>query len=332
MTGLLLVNLGTPDSPETKEVRRYLRQFLSDPRVIDINAFSRWLLLHLIILPFRPKKSAHAYRLIWTERGSPLLFHSQDLVRAVAERLGSDYKVALGMRYGNPSIASALSEFAGAERIVALPLDPQFSASATQSSVEEIERAAKALGIGPPKILPAFFDDPRFIAAFAARGQEAARTSDYVLFSFHGVPERHIRRDDPSGLHCLASPDCCDRLGDANRSCYRAQCYATARAIATTLALVDGKWSVAFQSRLGRTRWIEPYTDRTLVELATRGVKKIAVFCPAFVADCLETLEEIGLRGRDAFLAAGGESLTLVPSLNAEPAWADAVAELARRA
>ena len=334
--GLLLINLGTPDEPTPAAVRRYLAQFLSDPRVLDMNPVGRWLLLHGIILRTRPAKSAHAYRQIWTERGSPLLFHSRDLAAAVQERLGDGWKVALGMRYGKPSIEAAFRELrdAGVDRIVVLPLFPQYASSSTGSALEELYRVAGAeLTVAPLEVRPAFFDDPGFLAAFVAVGQATLDGfgADHVLFSFHGLPERHMTAGDPSGTHCLASPDCCAAMNALNRNCYRAQSYATARDLAAGLHLADGGWSVSFQSRLGRTPWIKPYTDVVLDELAARGVKRLAVFCPAFVADCLETLEEIGLRARDQFRAAGGEDLVLVPSLNASATWADAVAAIAQR-
>lgn len=335
MTGLLLVNLGTPDDPSPRAVRRYLRQFLSDPRVIDMNAVGRWLLLNLIILPFRPAKSAEAYRKIWTDRGSPLLLHSEALLGAVRATLGDGWRVELGMRYGNPSIGSALARLrdAAVERVVVLPLYPQYSSATTGSTIDEVSRAAAGLWVNPPlAIVPPFYEDPGYVAAVAAAGAPviSAERPDHVLFSFHGVPERHLTRVH-SG-HCLASPSCCDAVGAANRDCYRAQCFATARAIAARLELPAGRFGVSFQSRMGRIPWIQPFTDRVLGDLAAAGKKRLVVFSPAFVADCLETLEEIGLRGRDTFLAAGGESFALVPCLNSDPAWVETVATLARRA
>jgi ferrochelatase len=337
MTGLLLINLGTPAAPTTREVRRYLRQFLSDPRVIDIHPIGRSLLLNLIILPFRPRKSAEAYRKVWTDRGSPLLYHSQDLVTAVQERLGPSWKVVLGMRYGQPSLPATLAQLAQArcERLVVLPLYPQYSSAATGSSVEEVMRVLSAEWVTPPvDVLGTFYDHPGFIEAFARVGEPVIRDErpDHVLFSYHGLPERQVQRCDPTGAHCLKSATCCDRLVDANRDCYRAQCYATTRALAKRLGLTPDRHSVAFQSRLGRTPWILPHTDVELVTLAKeRGVKRLVVFSPAFVADCLETLEEIGIRAKESFLGAGGESLALVPSLNATAPWADAVVQLVRR-
>jgi len=335
--GLLLVNLGTPDEPTAPAVRRYLRQFLSDPRVLDIHPVGRAALLNMVILPRRPAQSAAAYRKIWDPtRGSPLLFHSQDLAQQVGERLGAGWRVELAMRYGNPSIEAALERLraTGADEIVVLPLYPQYAASSTGSSLEEVYRIAAARWNTPSiAAVPPFYDEESFIAAFAAVGRPVLEREkpDHVLFSFHGLPERHMRKSDESGRHCLASASCCDRVDGVNRNCYRAQCYATARALAAALALDEKGWSVSFQSRLGRTPWIRPYTDVVLDELAARGIKRLAVFCPAFVADCLETLEEIGIRAREQFRAAGGDDLFLVPSLNSSPGWVDAVVDLARR-
>lgn len=333
-TGLVLINLGTPDAPTTPAVRRYLREFLSDPRVIDINPIGRALLLNLIILPLRPKKSAHAYRSIWDpERGSPLLAHSKDLAARVQDKLGDAWRVELAMRYGTPSIASALDTLRAAdvERIVVLPLYPQYAASSTATSVARVmELVGARWDTVPLDIVPAFYDDQGFLGAFAqvAAPVLADARPDHVLFSFHGLPERQIRKSDPSGTHCLRD-GCCERISVANRGCYRAQCYATARELAARLSLTD--YTVCFQSRLGRSPWIRPHTDVLIDQLAKQGTKRLAVLCPAFVADCLETVEEIGIRARAQFKAAGGEELVLVPSLNASPAWIDAVCAMAER-
>jgi ferrochelatase len=334
-TGLLLINLGTPDEPTTPAVRRYLREFLSDPRVIDINAVGRALLLNLIILPTRPAKSAEAYRKVWdAERGSPLLAHSKDLADGVQAKLGESWRVQLAMRYGNPSIPAALDALrtVGVDRIVVLPLYPQYAASSTATSVARVmELVISRWDTQPHDIVPAFYADPGFLAAFAAVAEPAiaAAKPDHSLFSFHGLPERQIKTSDPTGSPCLASSTCCDSITAANQNCYRAQCYATARSLASRLGITD--YTVCFQSRLGRTPWITPHTDVLLDELAKQGKKRLAVLCPAFVADCLETLEEIGMRAREQFKAAGGEELTLVPSLNATPAWVDAVCAMALR-
>lgn len=336
MNGLLLINLGTPEAPETAAVRRYLREFLSDPRVLDIGPVGRAALLNLFILPTRPRKSAEAYKKVWTDRGSPLLAHSEDLAAGVQERLGPSWLVKLGMRYGAPALGEALLALlrAGVSRLVVLPLYPQYSAASTGSSLEEVFRLAGSLWVTPNlAVVEPLFDDPGFIAAVAARGRPIlqAERPDHILFSYHGLPERQIRKADDTGSHCLARPDCCERMVAANRACYRAQCYATTRLLAAALNLRPEDYTVCFQSRLGRTPWVRPYTDVVLPELRAAGKQRIVVFCPAFVADCLETLEEIGIRARAEFLAAGGQSLTLVPSLNAIPEWIDAVVGLVRK-
>jgi ferrochelatase len=330
--GVLLVNLGTPDAPHPSEVRRYLRDFLSDPRVIDINPVLRWLLLRLIILPLRPRRSAEAYAKIWGEGGSPLLVYGHALRDAVAERM-AEIPVALAMRYGNPSIGVALDQLhaQGCDQLVVVPLFPQYASSSTGSAVEAVYREAGRRWNTPLlRVVPPFYDDLRFIEAFAQVAQPVLEElrPDHVLMSFHGVPERHVRKSDPSGRHCLQGGECCKKIVADNRNCYRAQCFATAQALAGRLGLPEDGFSVAFQSRLGRDPWIRPYTDERLVELAKSGTRRLAVMCPAFVADCLETLEEIGMRAEESFREAGGEALRLVPSLNAHPAWIDAVAGL----
>ena len=337
MHGLLLVNLGTPDDTSTRSVRRYLREFLSDPRVIDLSSLGRWLLLNAIILPFRPAKSAEAYRKIWGNRGSPLLHHGVDLAEAVRVRLGAGWEVALGMRYGSPPVDGALKqlEAAGCDRVVVLPLYPQYASSSTGSTLEKVyELAGTRENVPSLCAVPAFHADPGFLdaAAKVARAALEGVEVDHVLFSFHGLPERQVRKADPTGSHCLVSGRCCDQDVPANAHCYRHQCYLTARALAGRLALADDGYSVSFQSRLGRTPWIHPYTDHVLPELVAKGIKRLAVLTPSFVADCLETLEEIGIRGRDQFLACGGEHFVQVPCVNVDTDWAEAVAGLARQA
>jgi ferrochelatase len=332
--GVLLVNLGTPDAPHAPEVRRYLREFLSDPRVLDISPIGRWLLLNLIILPLRPARSAEAYQKIWTAGGSPLLTHSRDLTEQVRAAV-PELEVELAMRYGKPSIRAGLTALRdrGCERIVVFPLYPQYAASSTGSSVEAVYREAAKLWNTPYlSVVPPFYEDPGFIDAFAEVGAPvlAELQPDHVLYSFHGLPERHMHKSDVSRTHCLRSDSCCDQLVAANRHCYRAQCHATARALNVRLGLAPEATTISFQSRLGRAVWIRPYTDVVLPELARRGVKRVAVFCPAFVADCLETLEEIGMRAEADFKAAGGEALRLIPSLNAHPSWVRAAVDLIR--
>ena len=333
-TGVLLIQLGTPEAPRSPEVRTYLEEFLNDPYVIDSHPIARWLLLNLIILPRRPKASAEAYQQVWTPEGSPLLVHTEALAEAVRPKL-ADYPVAIGMRYGQPSLAKGLDELvqAGCQRIIALPLYPQEAWSSTRTAVEKARE--DLLRIAPSAELlfvPPFFDDEGFLEA----GAEVARTlladfrPDHHLFSFHGLPARHIQKADPSGTWCLQKADCCEQMQAQNKRCYRAQCLFTARALASRLDIPDEAWTMGFQSRLTRG-WIEPFSDVILVDLAKAGTKRLAVFCPAFVADCLETLEEIAIRAKEDFLAAGGEDLILIPSLNSTPRWVDAVVDLVRK-
>jgi ferrochelatase len=330
-TGVLLVNLGTPDAPTPQAVRRYLREFLSDPRVIDVSGLARWLLLHVVILPLRPRRSAAAYRKIWLPEGSPLRVHGEALRRALAARLGPGYAVELAMRYGAPSVRGALERLSAVDvaRVLVLPLYPQYSEAATGSSVAwVVAELGQNPAFPPHEFLPPFYADPGFVGAWAAvaRPELDAFAPDHVLFSYHGLPERQIRATDRSGHHCLARADCCDRIGAPNRLCYRAHCFATTRALAAALGLDAAHHGTAFQSRLGRTPWILPHTDRVLPELAAAGCRRLAVVCPSFVADCLETLEEIGIRAREQWQALGGEALALVPSLNAHPAWVETLA------
>lgn len=331
--GVLLVQLGTPMSPAVGDVRTYLRQFLGDPRVLDIPAPARALLLNAVILPFRPRRSAHAYRQIWTEAGSPLTIHTTELARRVQERLGDGFRVTVGMRYQHPSLAVAVNELvaAGCTRLVVLPLFPQYASTSTGSATEAaLEEMGKRWNVPGVVVLGSFYDDPGFIDALAetTRPHLDAFQPDHVLFSCHGLPEKHIRKSDPTGERCLASRQCCDVIVDANRFCYRAQSYATTRAVADRLGLEEGNFTTTFQSRLAGQKWIEPYTDRVLPELYDGGVRRLAVLTPSFTADCLETLEEIGIRGRSQWEELGGEGFLLVPCLNAEPRWAEAVAEM----
>lgn len=334
--GLLLLNLGTPDAPEPEAVGRYLKQFLMDRFVINIPAVLRWILVNILIVPRRKHQSAHAYQQVWTERGSPLMTHLVDLASAVRAQAGSDFQVAIGMRYGNPSVRVGLEALKDCHEILVMPLYPQYAESSTRSSVEETRAQAIELGIADRiRFVPAFYVDPGFIGAFAESASEvrAGHAFDHVLFSFHGLPESHVRATDrsPDRSHCLASGSCCDRIVDANRDCYRAQSFATARELAKTLGLADGGWSVSFQSRLGRQPWVKPYTDVVYGELAQKGVRRLLVICPSFVADCLETLEEIRMRGAEEFKAAGGDSLVAAECPNSRPSWARAVVAIARR-
>lgn len=333
--GLLLINLGTTNSPRPGDVRRYLREFLSDPRVIDLSGWRRWLLLNLLILPFRPKQSGKAYAKIWSEQGSPLLHHSQRFADGIRQRAGQGVQVEVAMRYGQPSIRAALDRFAGAgvDRIVVFPLYPQYSSAATGSTLEKVALEATRDAVVPClQTVPPFYDHPGFIescAQLAAPVLERARPQR-VFFSFHGLPERQILTADRSGEHCLRHRDCCERVGGPNAQCYRAQCFATARLLADRLGLAPEQRIVCFQSRLGRTPWIRPYTDELLVEEARAGCKRAVILSPAFVADCLETLEELGIRAVESFRQAGGDALEVVPCVNASEHWIDAAWSIVR--
>ena len=336
VTGVLLAQLGTPASPAVRDVRNYLREFLSDPRVIDLPALARWLLVNLVIAPFRAPKSARAYQAVWTPAGSPLRVNSRAFADALQRELGAGFRVALGMRYGAPRLADAFAELcnAGVSRIVAFPLYPQIAESSTGTAIAAIREAAGKRGATPPlSFVPPFFADAGFIDAVAADARPllARERGDHVLFSYHGLPERHVRAADATRAHCLASASCCDAPPPAQlASCYRAQCFATPRAIASALALPAERVTTSFQSRLGRDPWIKPWSDEELPRLAARGVTRLAVVCPSFVADCLETLEEVGIRARAQWLALGGEALALAPCVNASPIWVRAAAELVR--
>lgn len=326
---VLLLNVGSPDAPRTAEVRRYLAQFLSDPRVVDLPTVRRQLLLRAVILPFRPKRSAAAYQLVWTEQGSPLLTISRAQASALEARLG--LPVHLAMRYGRPSIDEAVAAIAAerAEEVVVIPLFPQYSSAATGSALQAVYQAFGRLPYVPAlQVVRPFWDDPGVLDAFAARAAEAlaGEAVDRVICSFHGLPERQVRATDPTG-GCLATATCCDAPGPRIQACYRAQCFDTARAIEARLGLPV---SVGFQSRLGRTPWVQPWTDVLYSELPRQGARRVAVLCPSFVADCLETLEEVGIRGREQFLSAGGERFVAVPCPNDHPLFIDALARLAR--
>jgi ferrochelatase len=331
--GALLINLGTPDAPTPAAVGKYLRQFLMDGFVIDVPKPLRWFLVDVVIVPRRKFQSAKAYQKVQLPGGSPLLVYTRALAEQVAARLATDnrYVVEYAMRYGNPSIAASLAKLLAQDcsRIIVLPLYPQYAESSFETAVVETKRVAQELGCADHlSFFAPFYDRPEFIAACARRIAEddERHSTEHIVFSFHSLPERHLKRLDPSGKHCLVKPTCCDQVSAVNQNCYRAQCMYTARAIAAQLGLKEDAYTVSFQSRLGRAKWIGPTTEVVLTELAQRGVKRIAVSCPSFVADCLETVEEMGIRGRQTFIDAGGEELRLIPSLNADPLWVDTVA------
>ena len=332
MKGILLVNLGSPDSPSVGDVRRYLNEFLMDGRVID----TPWLLRRFIvgmILIRRPRESAHAYQKIWTTEGSPLIVSSRRVLEKLRERVAMP--IELAMRYQSPSIESALRRLreARVDRLLSIPLFPHYAMSSYESAAERVRAVAAKLA--PDMKLetqPPFFDAPDYIAALAGSARNHLETGyDHLLFSFHGIPERHLRKSDPTHRQCLASENCCQVDGPAHATCYRAQCFKTVAAFVKEADIPAGKFSVSFQSRLGRDPWLKPYTDHELAELPKRGVKKLLVICPAFVADCLETLEEIAIRGRETFLSAGGVEFEQIPCLNAHPLWVTALEKMIRR-
>lgn len=326
--GVLLVNLGSPESPSTGDVRRFLRQFLMDERVLDAPYPIRFGIVHFAILPFRPKKSAEAYEKIWTLQGSPLIVISKNVQRTLAARL--DIPVGLAMRYQRPSIEEAIANLRdqSVDNLLVIPLFPHYAMSSFETAVERVKIIASRLAPGMAlSIQRPYHDHPHYLKALTANAAEFLVSDyDHLLFSFHGIPERHIRKADPTGCHCLSTPDCCQ--SPTHNQCYRAQCFATARAFVKATAIPANKYSISFQSRLGREPWLSPYTDKELVRLAQLGVKKLLVMCPAFVSDCLETLEEIGLRGRDTFRQAGGQKLTLIPCLNEHPLWIAALEQM----
>ena len=333
MTGVLLVNLGTPDAPTRKDVGRYLKQFLLDPRVIDVNPLLREILVRLIIVPFRSGKSAAAYRKLWTEQGSPLKTYGYALRDKVAAELGPDYAVALGMRYQNPSMASALQELLAKniERLIVFPLFPQYASATTGSVHEEIMRLlSKEQVILPTQLISDYYAHPAMIQGFVERAQAHPwQDYDHVLFSYHGLPKRQLRKADRHN-HCQVKPDCCAELGRHNRFCYGAQCQATTKALVEALQIPQGRYTTCYQSRLGRDPWIQPYTSDVLKERRAQGDKRILVFCPAFVADCLETTIEISEEYAEEFEEMGGEHLQLVESLNDSDTWAKGVTAMIR--
>ena len=336
-TGVLLIQVGTPASPETRDVRRYLREFLSDPRVLDMPSAARFLLLNAVILPFRPKKSAAAYRKIWTEEGSPLTVHTTALATGVQARLGAGFRVRAAMRYQQPSLASQVEALVqdGCTHLVLMPMYPQNASASTGTSLAKaFDLVGARFNVLPVATVPAFFDDPGFLDAQAtiARPLLDDFAPDHVLFSYHGLPEKQVKQSEGIAGHCLGSADCCSAMSSANHFCYRAQSFATTRGLVERLGLSEGSYSTSFQSRLKWQAWIKPHTDIVLPELAASGVRKLAVLTPSFVADCLETIEEIGIRATEQWTELGGEEFLRVPCVNSVPEWADAVAALVRAA
>ena len=332
--GILLVNLGSPDSTSVPDVRKYLREFLMDHRVLDSPWLVRWCVVNFAILPKRPAESAEAYEKVWTPEGSPLVAISRRVQRDLQKRLGDEFAVGLAMRYQNPSIESALRELhaKGIAELLVFPLFPHYAMSSFETAAVRVEELAAR--IAPEmrlKIAAPFYRDPGYISALVASASDYLATDyDHLLFSFHGLPERHLRKADPTRGHCLIHPNCCETPSVAHATCYRAQCFATVRAFVEEAGIPPDKVSVSFQSRLGSDPWLKPYTDAELERFPQAGIKKLLVMCPAFVADCLETIEEIAMRGRESFLHAGGETFTAIPCFNDNPKWLDALENLVR--
>ncbi len=326
-SGILLINLGSPASAETADVRRYLNEFLMDKCVIDLPYLLRRFIVSAFILPRRPKISAAAYKRIWREDGSPLIAISEKIREKLQGRL--PLPVELGMRYGMPSIETGLRRLydKGVRQIAAIPQYPHY-AMATYETVElkTREAAAKIDNNLALNFFPPFYRDDLYIEALAARAKnELEWDYDHLLFSIHGVPERHIIKTDPTGEHCLQNENCCSNASPAHATCYRHQIFSTVQALVKKLALPAGKFSVSFQSRLGRDKWLGPATGAELVRLAQSGVRKLAVICPAFTVDCLETLMEIEIEGKEVFLQAGGAEFRMIPCLNDHEKYIDAL-------
>ncbi len=326
--GILLINLGTPDEPTTRDVKRYLLQFLTDRRVIDYPWLKRQLLVRGLIVPGRNKNSTSLYQKLWTPEGSPLKIYGEDLRDGIQTRVGDNIPVALAMRYQNPSIESALEELRSKQvsDIIVFPLFPQYASASTGSAHEEVMRIVMQWEVIPSlTFIQDYYDHPAFVDVVTAHGSEFDHQEyDHILFSYHGIPERQLEKADPAH-HCLKSEGCCDTLGLHNRNCYRAQCLASTRALVEKLKLQPDQYTTCFQSRLGKDPWTKPYTSQVIKELADRGAKKLLVYSPAFVADCLETIIEVCYEYQEEFVEAGGQKIDLVPSLNNDPQWMDAI-------
>lgn len=327
---VLLVNLGSPDSPSVPDVRRYLNEFLMDERVMDLSWPMRRFVVGMILIK-RPAESGHAYEKIWTKDGSPLVLYSKHVQAELQKRLR--VPVELAMRYQKPTIASAIKSLAarGAKDVLLIPLFPHYAMSSYETAVVRVQELAAKFASGMKiTVQPPYYDSPDFIAALVGSASGFLKQDyDHLLFSYHGIPERHLRKSDPTGCHCLKVENCCEVASPAHATCYRAQCFATTRAFVKRAGIPEGRYSVSFQSRLGKDPWLKPYTDYELVRLAQEGRKRMLVICPAFVSDCLETIEEIGMRGCEDFMKASGREYTRIPCMNEHPLWVKALENMA---
>jgi ferrochelatase len=328
---ILLVNLGSPDSPSVPDVRRYLNEFLMDGRVIDTPWLVRRFVVGMILIN-RPKESGHAYEKVWTKDGSPLIVASRNVQKLLQARVS--VPVELAMRYQNPSIESAVKSLVAKkiDDVLLIPMFPHYAMSSYETAVVRVQEVAKKFA---PQmkitVQPPYFDAPDYISALVASAKDFLKDYDHLLFSYHGIPERHLHKSDPTGCHCLQKENCCEVASAAHATCYRAQCFATTRAFVKLAGVPEGKYSVSFQSRLGKDPWLKPYTDYELPRLAIEGKKRMLVICPAFVSDCLETIEEIGMRGYEEFSAGGGKDYTRIPCMNEHPAWIAALENMAKK-
>jgi len=331
---IVLMNLGSPDSTEVKDVKRYLDEFLMDERVIDKPWLLRALLVKGIIVPWRASNSAKAYQSIWSEKGSPLIFISKQQRDALKKELGE--AVVIAMRYGNPSPKQAYDELLQKnpelEEVVLVPMYPHYAMSSYETAVEYAKEQHKK-GSYKFKLtfIKPFYNQPEYLNALGESIKPYLNQAyDQVLFSYHGIPERHILKCDPTKKHCLKVDNCCEVPSEAHNYCYRHQCWTTTKEMVKQLGIPEDKWGFSFQSRLGRDPWLQPYTAKRLEELPKEGVKKLLIVCPAFVSDCLETLEEIAEEGKESFMHAGGEKFELIPCLNVHPLWIETMAKWIR--
>lgn len=323
---VVVANLGSPDAPDKRSLRKYLREFLMDEYVIDAPYLIRWMIVHLFILPFRPAKSAELYKSIWQKEGSPLVLYTEKFSRKLAEKVNLPVRTA--MRYGNPSLEKVLGELKneGYENIAVFSMYPQYAMSSSMTLEKKVEKVAAKLGL-KTRVSRPYYNHKAYIDALAEVTLRALPAeTDYFLSSFHGIPERHVEKTDPTGNHCLKVDNCCEKPSPAHATCYRHQCFETARLLREKLKISENESAVSFQSRLGRNPWLRPYTDFKMKELGEAGVENLAVCAPSFTADCLETLEELKIQNRDFFKDAGGGSFNYLPALNTADVWVDAAA------
>jgi ferrochelatase len=330
--GLILMNLGSPDSTEVKDVKKYLDEFLMDERVIDKPYLLRWLLVKVLITPSRSPKSAEAYKEIWWDEGSPLVVITERQKEALSKKI--DLPIAISMRYGNPTPRAAydslLAQNPDLEEVILFPLYPHYAMSSYETAVEHMKAAKEELGYKfKLKVVPPFYEHPAYIDALVESIKPALKEPfDQLLFSYHGIPERHLAKADPSGSHPMFVTNCCTEKDESHHTCYRYQVTKTTELVTKALGLTQDQYSLSYQSRLGRDPWLTPSTQTVVPEMPKNGIKKLKVVCPAFVSDCLETLEEINMRAKEEFLALGGERFEYIPCMNEQDAWINAMVKL----